>query len=143
MAARPRTRARCGAVGRHSAPWSLRKVERGCVLRALGTRGRWYGAEARGLLCDGRPHLVRVCHARVSLEAGPLLPGHILAEVCEGSGRNRLMTAFGELGEHGLWLRLVVALRFLPLYLVALGPRYNKPITPPPQYRHLSPGGDF
>ena len=33
----------------------------------------------------------------------------------EGSGRSRLMTAFGELGEHGLWLRLVVALRFLLL----------------------------
>ena len=41
------------------------------------------------------------------------------------------MTAFGELGEHGLWLRLVVALRFLPLYSVAFWPRYNKPITPP------------
>ena len=41
------------------------------------------------------------------------------------------MTAFGELGEHGLWLWLVVALRFLPHYFVALGPRYNKTITRP------------
>ena len=50
------------------------------------------------------------------------------------------MTAFGELGEHGLWLRLVVALRFLPLYFVALGPRYNKPITPPKSHERARLG---